>query len=166
MLWLVGLMGSGKSTIGPLAADLLGVSFVDTDDLVVSRSGRSIPALFAEGEASFRAVEAEVITDVAGGAPCVVATGGGAVMDEGNRSVMRESGTVVWLSAPPEILAARVGDGEGRPLLAKGEATANLETLAAERALAYAAAAHVVVQTGGREITDVVQEVVAAWPVS
>ena len=166
MLWLVGLMGSGKSTIGPLAADLLGVPFVDTDDLVVSRSGQSIPALFAEGEASFRAFESEVITDVAGGEPCIVATGGGAVMDEGSRSVMRKSGTVVWLSAPPEILAARVGDGEGRPLLAEGEATAALETLAAERALAYAAAAHVVVQTGGREVTDVVEEVVAAWPVS
>ncbi len=165
MLWLVGLMGSGKSTIGPLAADLLGVPFIDTDALVEQRTARTIPELFADGEGAFRDAESCVIDDVADGPPAVVATGGGAVVRPGNRERMKASGRVVWLRASPEILVARVGDAEGRPLLADSPAR-RLAELSEERHEAYLGASDLVIDTDCASVGDVVEEVVAAWPVS
>ncbi|UCG41119.1 MAG: shikimate kinase [Acidimicrobiia bacterium] len=165
MLWLVGLMGSGKSTIGPLAADLLGVAFVDTDALVETRTGQSISELFEAGEQSFRDVEAAVIEDVSAGPAAVVATGGGAVLREANQQHMRASGVVVWLRATAETLAARVGQADGRPLLA-GAPAERLATLVDQRRADYAAAADVVIDTDGRGVEEVLEEVVAAWPAS
>jgi shikimate kinase/3-dehydroquinate synthase len=143
-LVLVGLMGAGKTTIGRRCAELLGRPLVDTDDLVAKASGLSVPEIFArEGEPGFRAREREAVAVACGGPPAVIACGGGAVLDPVSRARLRADGVVVWLDAPAEVLAARIGDGSARPLLAGGAPPAEvLACLARERRGAYEAAAH------------------------
>jgi len=150
-LVLVGLMGAGKTTVGERCARRLDRPFVDTDEIVVATSGQTVAELFAtEGEAGFRARERAALVDAcAAPEPLVVACGGGAVLDAENRATMRAAGVVVWLRASPGQLADRVGDGAGRPLLAGAPSVETLERLAALRAPAYEAAAHVVVDTDG-----------------
>ena len=166
-LYLVGMMGAGKSTVGQLLAARLGRQFVDLDDLVAERAGWSIPAIFAaEGEEGFRERESRALADVAsasssGRAPLVVSCGGGVVLSAANRDVLRSSGRVVWLRASPETLAARVGGGEGRPLL--GEIPLDtLRELADERAVAYEAAATAIVDVDDLTAADVVDAVLRA----
>jgi shikimate kinase len=169
-LYLVGMMGAGKSTVGQVLATRLGRHFVDLDDLVAERAGWSIPAIFAaEGEEGFRAREARALADVAeeataGRRSLVVACGGGVVLSSANREVLRSSGRVVWLRATPATLDDRVGGGEGRPLL--GEIPRNtLEELSEERAVAYEAAATEIVdvdELAPDEVADAVLRALAA----
>jgi shikimate kinase len=162
-LWLVGMMGSGKSAVGRAAAERLGEPFVDLDEEITAAAGRPISAVFAdEGEACFRAAEAEAVAAVAG-RRAVVAVGGGAVLTERSRRLMRETGTVVWLDAEVGELVARVGGGQGRPLLAGPDTAGTLAALAAERRPAYRAAAHHRVETSGRGLDEVVEEVTVLW---
>lgn len=167
-LVLVGLMGAGKSTVGAECARRLDRELVDLDELIVRTAGRSIEELFAtEGEAGFRRRERDALAEVcASPVPLVVAAGGGAVLDPGSRRRMRRGGVVVWLEATPETLAARVGGGGGRPLLAGAPPEGALSRLAATRAPAYEAAAHLRVDTEGRELGVVVDDVLegfASW---
>ena len=158
-------MGAGKSTVGARCAERLGRPFVDIDDVIVVNAGRSVAEIFAdEGEAGFRARERAAIDDVmASPSPVVAACGGGAVLDADNRRRVRAHGCVVWLTADPDTLAARVGAGSARaqrPLLAGDAApAATLERLAEVRAPAYEAAAHTTVDTAGRTIDDVTDAV-------
>ena len=161
-LWLIGMMGAGKSAVGPLVALRLGLSFVDLDERVAERAGLAIDALFAaEGEAGFRRREREVVAEAAGEA-AVVACGGGVVLCPESVARMRSSGLVVWLDAPPEALRERVGAGEGRPLLAGGLG-GRLEGMLEARQPAYAAAAHHRVSTAGRTPEEVAEEVARLW---
>jgi shikimate kinase len=150
-LVLVGLMGAGKTTVGERCAARLGRPFVDTDDLVETRTGRTVAALFAEGEPTFRAAERDAVADAcASPAPLVIACGGGAVLDPDSRRRLRTSGFVVWLRAAPQVLAERVQDDPvERPLLAREGRLATLNRLAETRAPAYEAAADVSVTTEG-----------------
>jgi len=139
-LLLVGMMGSGKSSVGRLLAARLGFAFIDTDQCVEAAAGRSVARVFAEdGEARFRELERQVLA----GLPdqrAVVALGGGAVVAAENRALLRGKGTLVWLDAQPETLARRVGDGAGRPLLAGLDPAARIERLrdlALQRETAY-----------------------------
>jgi shikimate kinase len=118
-LLLVGMMGVGKTTVGQLVARRLGWGYLDSDAQVVADTGRTVPEIFADdGEAAFRAEETRVLTEALSGTDqVVVSVAGGAVLSEANRELLRRSGTVVWLRADPATLAARVGSGEGRPLL-------------------------------------------------
>ena len=161
-LVLVGLMGAGKTTVGARCAELLGRPFVDTDDVVEAAAGHSVAEIFAaEGERGFRRRERQAVADVcASPAPLVIACGGGAVLDPANRACLRASGFVVWLHAEPAVLAARVGPGEGRPLLAPHGAAATLERLDLLRAPAYEAAADVTVETADRSVDEVADAVV------
>lgn len=115
------MMGSGKSEAGRTLARVLGRRFVDCDELVAAEAGCSIPEIFeAEGEAGFRRRESETLAAVlADGEAAVIATGGGVVTVAANRALLAGA-AVFWLRARPEVLAARVGDGSGRPLLASG----------------------------------------------
>ena len=164
-LVLVGLMGAGKSTVGARCAERLGRAFVDVDDVVEVHAGRAVADIFAtDGEAAFRALERAALADVcASPAPLVIACGGGAMGDADNRHAVRASGCVIWLTADPDTLAARVGAGTARsqrPLLAGDAApAATLERLASVRAPAYEAAAHATVDTTGRTIDDVTDAV-------
>jgi shikimate kinase len=161
-LVLVGLMGVGKSTVGRICAERLHRAFVDTDELVVEISGRSVAELFAQGESEFRRWERQAVEQTAASdEPLVVSCGGGVVLDPRNRSALRATGMVVWLRAAPETLLARVGDGSGRPLLA-GDPGSALRRLASEREPAYRAAAHEIVDTDARTLEDVTNSVLAA----
>jgi shikimate kinase len=161
-LVLIGLMGAGKTTVGRACAARLGRGFVDTDDVIVTQTGQSIPELFATvGEAGFRAAERAALADViAAPDPLVVACGGGAMGDAENRRAVRPE-FVVWLTADAVELAGRVErDGvASRPLLAAGATAATLERLGAQRAFAYGEAADVVVETGGRSVDAVTTDV-------
>ncbi len=165
-LVLIGLMGAGKTTVGRACASDLGRGFVDTDDLIGTQTGRSIPELFATvGEEGFRAAERSAIADVvAAPEPLVVACGGGAMVDAENRRAVRDE-FVVWLTADPAVLAARATaqvDVE-RPLLAGGDPGVMLRRLADQRADAYGAAAHATVPTDDGTVDAVAAAVVAAY---
>ena len=162
-VWLIGMMGSGKTTVGRLVAAGAAVDFYDVDLEVVRRRGASIPDIWGrEGEDGFRALETTVIEQLSGAAPAVIATGGGAVLREPNRRAMRRSGTVVWLRAPAGVLAQRVGGGAGRPLLADDGGAERLAELIESRRPAYQAAAHHTIGTEDRTPAEVAAEV-AQW---
>lgn len=161
---LVGMMGSGKTTVGRLLAGRLGRRFFDSDEEVEHATGRTVPEIFAsDGEAAFRAEERRALeTAVASPAPAVVAVAGGAVLDPRNRALLARAGTVVWLRADPATtLAGRVGDGAGRPLLGD-DPPAALRRLAAERTPLYEDVADVVVDVDGAAPAAVVESVLAA----
>lgn len=165
---LIGLMGAGKTTVGRRLAQRLGRPFVDTDDLVEETAGRTIAQIFADdGEPAFRALERAAVADAcASPTPLVIAVGGGAVVDAENRRVIDAAGIVVWLRACAAQLAARVGDGAGRPLLAGVDGTAEaLERLASLREPSYEAVADVAIDTDALDpdrVADRVLEEVAA----
>ena len=162
-VWLVGMMGAGKTTVGRHLASRLGVPFVDVDDLIVREAGKTVPAIFAaEGEAGFRRRERRAIGVAARGRTAVIATGGGAVLDAGSVATMRDSGLVVLLEADVEVLAAR-GEPEGRPLLPPDDVLGALERIAADRADAYRDAAHVVVNAGTADPDDIAERIEKRW---
>ncbi|MBV8462521.1 MAG: shikimate kinase [Acidimicrobiales bacterium] len=159
-LILIGMMGAGKSTVGRMVAARLGWEYLDSDEQVEVSTGRTVPEIFAErGEAAFRVEEARVLDEALSGArPVVVSAAGGVVLAEHNRALMARAGTVVWLRAHPGTLAARVGDGQGRPLLDEDPPTA-LAALDAVRRPLYAELAHVVVDVDQRSPEEVAAEV-------
>lgn len=168
MLWIIGMMGSGKSTVGTAVASRLGLDFVDTDLLVASVTESSIADLWShEGEDSFRQLEGQMIASAAAGEPVVVATGGGVILDPANIEAMRTSGLVVWLTASPETLAQRIGRDANRPLLGQAEdPRERLADLLTERSARYRQAAHTTVATDGKSVESVVEEVLRAWNAS
>ncbi len=125
-------MGSGKTTVGRIAARRLGWPHLDSDAEVEAATGRRVPEIFAaDGEPAFRAEETAALERALGVEPAVVSVAGGAVLDEHNRRIIQAGGTVVWLRAEVDTLAERVGDGAGRPLLDGGphRALAKLEAV-------------------------------------
>lgn len=119
---LIGPMGSGKTTVGESLADTLGYTFVDTDKLVEKKAGKKISAIFAEdGEAAFRALEAEIITGLMGAQAKVIATGGGVIANPQNYSILRGLGLTVYLKATARELYQRIKNDTGRPLLMAAE---------------------------------------------
>ncbi|HMV75049.1 MAG TPA: shikimate kinase [Microthrixaceae bacterium] len=163
-LVLVGLSGTGKSTVAPLLAERQGVVAVDLDRLLEQRFGRPVAQVFGEdGEPEFRRAEAELLAEVLVGPPAVVATGGGAVLDPESRRRLADAAFVVWLSAPIDLLVRHLSDvAERRPLLADDPATA-LRAMAAERDPLYREVADLVVDVERRspeEIAEMVADVV------
>lgn len=165
-VWLVGMMGAGKSAVGRELAQELGLPFVDTDREVEREVGCSIADLFSrEGERAFRSRERAAIERLAGRA-AVVALGGGAMAQRGIPQRLAESGIVIYLRASLETLLTRVGDAEGRPLLRgldEAERREEIERLLAERAPHYERA-QVVVDTDVRDAATVAQAIVKALP--
>jgi len=158
---LVGLMGTGKSSIGRRLAERLGRSFVDSDQEIERAAGMDIPTIFARhGEAAFREGERRVIARLIEDSPGVIATGGGAFVDPATRALLLERCRVVWLDAPPEVLARRVGRRGGRPLLNGRDPLEVLTELAAKRNPIYAEA-HVRIGTHGRR-ERTVDKIIAA----
>ena len=138
---LVGLMGVGKTTVGRRLAVRLGLSFVDADNEIEVAAGLSIAEIFARfGEAHFRDGERRVIARLIDGTPKIIATGGGAFMNEATRALILERATAVWLDADIGTLAARVSRRDNRPLLHGKDARAVLGKLAAVRNPVYALA--------------------------
>ncbi len=155
-------MGSGKTTVAPIVAGILGWQAVDTDAEIEAGSGRAIPEWFPTDLAAFRAAErAAIIRAAADPGDLVVACGGGAVLDAESVAAMRASGMVVFLDTPVGELEVRVGSGEGRPLLDTGAAE-SLTAILSERIGKYRNAAHAVVP-GGETPEEVAESVVEAW---
>lgn len=143
LVWLVGMPGAGKTTVGKSLARLLETEFVDTDAELERRADMEVREVFeAAGEPIFRRIESEIVAEFARRDGLVVSVGGGAVMDRANRDRMKASGTVVLLDVPLEVLALRVGDGDERPLLREPE---DLRRLAEARDREYREAADAVV---------------------
>ncbi len=163
---LIGFMGCGKSTVGPLLAKQLGARFVDTDALIVADAGgRTIPTIFAEeGEAAFREREARQIASICDSPePVVIATGGGAILRTENVACLRGSASVVWLTARPDVVVARTLRDRNRPLLAgaqtREERHARVLSLIGERGPHYQAAAHLIVDTSDRSPLSIAREI-------
>lgn len=146
---LIGLMGSGKTTIGRLVAQRLGFQFIDTDQLIIDQAGRPIPEIFAsEGEAGFRLRESAALRGLLGRRHCVIATGGGIVTQARNRPLLRHLGFITWLEADAALLARRTASNNDRPLL-RGEEPPlqKLQRLLAERQPLYQGLADLRIQT-------------------
>jgi len=149
-IYLVGLMGSGKTTVAKLLAKRSGMQFVDSDHEVEARNGVNIPTIFEiEGEEGFRRRESQVIQDLVSKPGIVLATGGGAVLRPENRAALRSNGWVVYLNVPPTDLYERTRHDKGRPLLQTEDPLAKLRELYAYRDPLYREVAHMVVD-GGR----------------
>lgn len=139
-LYLVGMMGAGKTTIGRKLANRIGYRFIDTDMLIEQSAGQSIPEIFAsEGEAAFRELESQVLSQVSAYTSLVVATGGGVVTRSVNWGHMRH-GVVIWLDVPNHVLVARLSEDTHRPLLQGVDLHAKLDMLLSDRAKLYAQA--------------------------
>jgi len=161
-IFLVGLMGAGKSTIGRHLAKSLGLEFVDSDHEIERRTGANIPLIFdIEGEAGFRQREKKIIDELTQRNGIVLATGGGVVLDPDNRACLRERGQVIYLYARVEQLLARTAKDRNRPLLQTPDPRARLEELLQVRDGLYREVADVVVDTGGRTARNAEREILA-----
>jgi shikimate kinase len=148
-IFLVGLMGAGKTTVGKLLAKQMGKAFIDSDHEIEVRTGVRIPVIFEiEGEAGFRKREEAVIADLVKRPDIVLGTGGGAVLSAHNRELLRTHGTVVYLRGTPEQLYERTRHDRGRPLLQTEDPLARLRELYAQRDPLYREIADLVVDTG------------------
>lgn len=161
-IFLVGLMGSGKTTIGKALAKRLDLRFVDADHEIEARTGASIPLIFEiEGEASFRQREADIIRDLSAEQGIVLATGGGAVLNAQSRRYLRERGTVVYLKASVASILQRTSHDRNRPLLQTADPKAKIEELSKQRAPLYQEVAHITIETGRPNVASVVQLILA-----
>ena len=153
-IFLVGLMGAGKTCVGKLLARRLGKAFYDCDQEIERATGVRIPLIFEiEGEVGFRARERKMLSELVQRSPVVVATGGGAVIAEQNRSVLRQNGTVVYLCASPQDLWQRIRHDRNRPLLQTANPLAKLTELFRERDPLYREIADLVVDTGNQSLS-------------
>jgi len=160
-LILVGPMGAGKSTIGRLLAAELSRNFYDSDHEIQARCGADIPWIFdVEGEAGFRDRETQMIRELSRREGVVIATGGGAVLREANRRMLRESGTVIYLLTTVEQQLRRTAKDRNRPLLQRSDREAFLRDMFTQRDPLYRATADVVVRTDKRGPRAVVNEIV------
>ena len=160
-IYLVGMMGAGKTTVGRLLARRLKLRFVDCDEEIRCRCGVSIPLIFEiEGEAGFRAREAQAIEDLTGLDGIVLATGGGAVLNEASRARLAARGTVIYLRARPEELYERVRHDRDRPLLATADPLEKLRRLYAERDPLYRSVADLVVDTGRQSVQVLARDLI------
>lgn len=158
-IYLVGLMGAGKTTIGRVLARRLGMSFVDSDHEVEARTGVRVPTIFEiEGEEGFRRREAQVIADLAAAGGVVVATGGGVVLKPENRQNIKTNSFVAYLNVPPYLLHERTRHDKSRPLLQVDDPLGKLKELHAQRDPLYREVADLVVD-GGRLNAQTVAQV-------
>jgi shikimate kinase len=148
-LILVGMMGSGKTTMGRALAKHLGKTFVDSDEEIIKRTGVTIPHIFdVEGEAGFRLRESAAIFDLVGRDNMVLATGGGAVLAEQSRAMLQQNGIVIYLKASVHDLWQRTRHDRNRPLLQIGDPYAKLTELFHQRDPLYQQVADIVVMSG------------------
>jgi shikimate kinase len=159
-IYLVGLMGAGKTTVGRQLAKRMNRRFFDSDHEIESRTGVRVPVIFEiEGEAGFRKRESQMLTELSQEPNLVVATGGGVVLAEENRRCLRDTGVVVYLSAPPAVLFERTRFDRNRPLLQVEDPLARLTELFEQRDPLYREVAHIVVEGKDGGAAALVQQI-------
>jgi shikimate kinase len=161
-IFLVGLMGAGKTTVGRALAKRLNKKFIDSDHEIEARTGASIPLIFEiEGEASFRHRESEVIRDLTLQSDIVLATGGGAILKAENRDYLKTRGTVIYLRASVNSILQRTSHDKNRPLLQTADPRQRLEQLAQEREPYYLEVADLVIETGRPNVQSLVSAIIS-----
>lgn len=157
-IYLVGLMGAGKTTVGRQLAKRLGRQFYDSDHEIVQRTGVPIPTIFEiEGEEGFRRREMQAIAELTAGVDIVLATGGGVVLNPENRARLHNTGWVVYLNVPPALLFERTRYDRNRPLLRVSDPLAKLEELHRQRDPLYRETAHTIVEGSQLVASGIVQ---------
>ena len=162
---LIGMMGSGKSSIGRELSQTLGYPVVDTDALIVERAGKPIRTIFEdEGEDAFRDLESAVLADLEKEhlSRCIIATGGGIIVREQNREALRRLGFVVWLVVSAEEIVRRTSKNKDRPLLNNDDQRGTIDRLLKERHDLYQCTAHQEIETDGLTFPEITTGIVAS----
>ncbi len=160
-IFLIGMPGVGKTTVGKTLAKQLGLRFVDADKELVAKMGVSIATIFEiEGEAGFRLREAELVSQLVRERGIILATGGGAILDPANRAILREHGAVVYLQAGLTELRERTRRDTKRPLLQGDDPEAVLSALLKVREPLYSEAAHIVVNASRENIGKLAEQII------
>jgi shikimate kinase len=167
LLFLIGYRGSGKTTVGQMLASRMGWAFVDADTVLEERAGKTIREIFAdEGEAGFRDRESATLADLSARSQTVIATGGGVILREQNRTLLRDRGCVVWLSADATTLWSRIQadatTGARRPALSSG-GLEEVEQMLAVREPLYRSIADVEIAVGGLSPEQAADAILARW---
>ena len=161
-IFFVGLMGAGKTTIGKLLAKKLKKTFYDTDHEIEKKLGVKVSVIFElEGEEGFRKRETQMIDELTNKKDIILATGGGAVLSEENRRLLKERGKVIYLNAKPQHLAKRMAFDKDRPLLQQGNMLDTLNNLYKERHRLYLGVSSFVVDTGQQKTQTIINKIEA-----
>jgi shikimate kinase len=156
---LTGFMGTGKSSIGRLLASRLAYRFCDLDAILVKQEGKSINEIFSsEGEKYFREIESAVLNSILQQTSQVISTGGGIVISQKNRDLMRKAGIVINLVASPETVLCRLQNDDERPLLRDSKSLEHIEKMLLEREPFYSDA-DIRIDTNGKNVEDVAREI-------
>jgi shikimate kinase len=159
-IFLCGFMATGKSSVGKRLAAKINFEFIDMDAVIEAESGMTIPQIFAsQGEPAFRTLESRLVERLAEKTGCVIATGGGAIVNPHNLEIMKRCGVVITLKADLETILQRCGSGEDRPMLRGEDRLVRIRTLMEQRAPAYAQA-EIVLDTSSKTIDEVAQDIV------
>ncbi len=160
-----GFMGVGKTTSGALLAEALGYEFIDMDDEIERRTGKTIPEIFMDdGETRFRELERDLVRELSGKDGYVIGCGGGALADLVNAEALRESSTLVYLTASVDEILERTGKESHRPLLKVDDPRKTVEELIAKRKPVYERYAGVTIDTTGKTPEDVADEIRGLLP--
>ena len=159
---LIGFMGTGKTAVGQALADKLGMQFIELDSLIERKAGMSIPDIFEQdGEITFRELEIEVTSEVAGESYSVIACGGGLVLNKINIDRLRENAIIIYLTATPDVILNRVSNEEGqRPLLDVENPVQTVGELLEYRKPFYERAAEITIDSSKMDIDTVVEEII------
>ena len=161
-VFLIGFMGSGKSTIDSYLAENYGMEIIDMDQLIVEREGMAIPDIFAQkGELYFRDVETNLLIQMQGEQNKVVSCGGGVVLRDENVQAMKNIGQIVLLDAKPETILERVKDDDNRPLLRGNKNVQFIRDMMGKRQPKYEAAADLVIHTDGKSADEICKEIIS-----
>lgn len=159
-IFLIGFMGSGKSTVASFLSQKYGMEIIEMDQLIVEREGMSIPDIFAQkGEPYFRDAETNLLIEIQSDENKVVSCGGGVVLREQNVDEMKKSGKIVLLTAKPETILERVKDDDNRPLLRGNKNVEFISDMMEKRRAKYEGAADVVIHTDGKQVDEICKEI-------
>ena len=160
-IFIVGPMGSGKSTVGKIISDELFLNFFDTDDEIENRTGASIDWIFdLEGEEGFRKRESNILKEMVQKNSIVLSTGGGIILSENNRELLSSRGTVFYLSTPISVQLERTAKDKDRPLLKNGDPGQILEELHAKRKDLYKSVSDHIVETEDKSSQTIASEII------
>lgn len=159
-IFLIGFMGTGKSTVASCLSSLYGMKVLEMDARVAEQEGMSIPDIFAQkGETYFRDVETQLLTEIEPNQGLVISCGGGVVLREENVHKMREKGCIVLLGATPETILERVRGDKNRPLLSGKQKVSSIREMMENRRLRYEGAAERTIQTDGKSAEEIAKEI-------